>query len=74
MVLWWFGPNEGEEKYIYLSLKSFISTKSNRVKKCGFLYLYVPYIISKVSTALTEVCSDKDKLNLNFPQDSRITF
>lgn len=29
-------------------------------------------LISKDSTAFTEVCSDRDKLNLNFPQGSRI--
>lgn len=32
----------------------------------------IPNLISKDSIALTEVCSDRDKLNLNFPQDSRI--
>ena len=73
VVLWWFGPNEGEEKYIFLSLKSFISTKSNRVKKYDFLYLCYSQILRLQSFWLRRTSQRRNEPRNKLAQDDVLT-
>ena len=66
MVVW-------AEKYIYLSLKSFISTKSNRVKKYDFLYLCYSQILRLQSFRLRRTSQRRNEPRNKLAQDDVLT-